>query len=153
MDGERRLLVDEYFSFFRDAGTVAGKHWHSRERRIADFDARAIKILLQPNIELVQPPQLQLGHALLLVLDIPAGSEFVGRSHSAPLIVVLALRPKGSRLLLSCPRGQGGRAAEIRHQPDAVKSCSSNRWGKKQRNNVGVDDCRRLKRAAMAKVR
>ena len=136
------MLVDECFSFFRDAGTEAGKQWHSRERRIADFDARPIEILLQPNIELVQPSQLQLGHALFLVLDIPAGSEFVGRSHSAPLLVRPCASTKGKSLLLSCPGDQGGHGAEIRHQLDTVKSCSSNRWGQKQRNNVGVGDCR-----------
>jgi hypothetical protein len=52
---------------------------NSPHRSLGHFDARPLQVLLQAHIELVQPAQLQIGHALLLLLDIAAGADLVAR--------------------------------------------------------------------------
>jgi hypothetical protein len=52
---------------------------NGRESGLGDLDTRAVQVLLQTGIELGEPTVFEVGDTLLLVLDITAGSEFVGR--------------------------------------------------------------------------
>lgn len=67
-----------------------------RESCLGDLDPRTVQILLQACIELSQPTVFQVGDTLLLVLDITAGSEFVGW-HRGWVEVKSREREKGGR--------------------------------------------------------
>ena len=44
-------------------------------------DARPFQVFLQPHVQLVQTSQLQVGHRLLLVLDVASGADLVCSRH------------------------------------------------------------------------
>jgi hypothetical protein len=50
-----------------------------RQSSLGHLDTRPVEVLLQPSIELSQTTVLEIGHTLLLVLDITTRSELVGR--------------------------------------------------------------------------
>lgn len=50
-----------------------------RQSSLGHLDTRPVEVLLQPSIELGQTTVLEIGHTLLLVLDITTRSELVGR--------------------------------------------------------------------------
>lgn len=56
-----------------------GRMRNVRKRSLGHLDTRTIQILLQTHIELSQPTVLQIGHTLLLILDISPGAKLVWR--------------------------------------------------------------------------
>lgn len=59
------------------SGFIGSKQGSSRESSLGHLDPRTVEILLQTGIELSQPAILEVGHTLLLVLDITPRAKFV----------------------------------------------------------------------------
>ena len=54
---------------------------YSRHRSFRHFDPGSLQILSEPRVELIQAPELQVRHGLLLVFDVSPSADLVSCWH------------------------------------------------------------------------